>query len=153
MEYDGTHEIELKGNYLALQYLDAISMALEFCEVMGIPADRVLKGLSTFNGVPGRGEISIEGGVKYLRDRNPGVSHMSVERTLSCLKQMGALDNAVMIIDPVSKKVCDKMDKDLIKEVADKYGVEMMITDGSGKLPEVPSGRSVVIMMTKEGYQ
>lgn len=91
--------------------------------------------------------------MKYLRDRNPGVSHMSVERTLSCLKQMDVLENAVMIVDPVSRKVCDKMDKDLIKQVADRYGVEMIITDGSGKPPEVPSGRSVVIMMTKEGYQ
>ncbi len=153
VEYEGTHEIEFKGSYLALQYLDAVSMALEFCEVMEIPAECVLRGLSTFNGVPGRGEVSAEGGVKYLRDRNPGVSHMSVERTLSCLKQMDALENAVMIVDPVSRKVCDKMDKDLIKEVADRYGVEMIITDGSGKPPEVPSGRSVVIMMTKEGYQ
>ncbi len=153
VEYKGTHEIELKKSYLALQYLDAFSMALEFCEVMDIPAESVLNGLSSFNGVPGRGEISVENGVKILRDRNPGVSHMSVERTLSCMKQMNALENAVMIIDPVSKKVCDKMDKDLIKEVADRYGVEMIITDGSGKEIGIPAGRSAVIMMTKEGYQ
>lgn len=61
VEYEGTHEIEFKGSYLALQYLDAVSMALEFCEVMGIPAECVLRGLSTFNGVPGRGEVSAEG--------------------------------------------------------------------------------------------
>ncbi len=153
VEYRGTHEIELKGNYLALQYLDAMSMALEFCDAMDVPVDAVLCGLSTFGGVPGRGEISVENGVRYLMDRNPGISHMSVERTLSCMKRMNALDDAILIIDPVSKKVCDKMDKDLIKEVADRYGVEMTVTDGSCKVPEVPYGKSVIITMIKEGYQ
>jgi len=110
-------------------------------------------GLKSFNGVPGRGEISVKDGVSILRERNPGISHMSVERTLSCLQTMNALDDAVLIIDPVSKKVCDKMDKDLIGEVAKKYGVELRITDGLGGEPEVPAGKKTVIMMIKEGYQ
>ncbi|MCQ2085688.1 MAG: coenzyme F430 synthase, partial [archaeon] len=153
VDYDGKHDIELPGTYLALQYLDAMSMALEFCAEMKIPAETVLSALVTFNGVPGRGEISYENGVSYLRERNPGISHMSVERTLSCLQRMNALENSILIIDPVSKKVCDKMDKDLIGAVAEKYGVPLMITDGTGKEPEVPAGKTTVIRMIKEGYQ
>lgn len=153
VDYRGTHEVELKGTYLALQYLDAMSMALEICDAMDVPADAVLGGLSTFAGVPGRGEITSENGVTYLRDRNPGISHMSVERTLSCLRRMDALDDAVLIVDPVSRKVCDKMDKDLIQGVADRYGVPLVITDGTGKEPEVPEGKRMVIRLIKEGYQ
>ena len=153
VDYRGKHDIGLSGDYLALQYLDAMSMALEFCDAMDIPAETVLKALSTFKGVPGRGEISVENGINYLKERNPGISHMSVERTLSCLKQMNALDDAVLVIDPVSKKVCDKMDKDLIGEVAGRYGVQLLITDGLGGEPEIPAGKRTVIRMIKEGYQ
>ena len=133
--------MSLRSDYLALQYLDAMDMALEVCDAMDVPAETVLEGLRTFPGVPGRGEVSVEKGVRYLRDRNPGVSHMSVERTLSCLKEMGALDDAVLIIDPVSRKVCAK------------YGVPMVITDGKGSEDDVPEGKTMVIRMFKEGYQ
>ncbi len=153
VEYRGKHDTELGSGYLALQYLDAMDMALEICDAMDVPAETVLEGLRTFPGVPGRGEVSVEKGVRYLRDRNPGISHMSVERTLSCLKEMDALDNAVLVIDPVSRKVCDKMDKDLIGEVAAKYGVPMVVTDGKGSEEDVPEGKTMVIRMFKEGYQ
>lgn len=153
VEYRGTNETELGGDYLALQYLEAMSMALEFCDAMDIPADAVLAGLRSFKGVPGRGAVSEKDGVKYLVDRNPGISHMSVEYTLSCLQRMGALHGAVLIIDPVSKKVCDKMDRDRIEEVAEKYGVPAIFTDGSGKEPEVPAEASTVVRLIKEGYQ
>ena len=86
VDYRGKHEVSLRSDYLALQYLDAMDMALEVCDAMDVPAETVLEGLRTFPGVPGRGEVSVEKGVRYLRDRNSGVSHMSVERTLSCLK-------------------------------------------------------------------
>ncbi len=153
VDYRGKHNVVLENGYLALQYLDAMDMALEICDAMDIPAETVIEGLSTFKGVTGRGQLSVEGGVRVVRDRNPGISHMSVERTLSCLKEMGALDGAVLIIDPVSKKVCDKMDKDQISAVAEKYGVGFMVTDGSGKAPKFPEDAKTVIYMVKEGYQ
>ena len=153
VDYRGKHEVSLRSDYLALQYLDAMDMALEVCDAMDVPAETVREGLRTFPGVPGRGEVSVEKGVRYLRDRNPGVSHMSVERTLSCLKEMGALDDAVLIIDSVSRKVCDKMDKDLIGEDAAKDGGPMVITDGKGSEDDVPEGKTMVIRMFKEGYQ
>ena len=153
VDYCGTGEIELRGDYLALQYLDAMDTALEVCSEMGVPRDAVLRGLSTFAGVPGRGQVSVENGKKVVRDRNPGISHMSVEYTLSCLGKMGALGNAVMVIDPVSKKVCDKMDRNQIEDVAAKYGVSVLFTDGQGSVPDVPADAETVIYMVKEGYQ
>lgn len=153
VDYRGKSEIDLRGDYLALQYLESMDMALEICDVIGVPKDVVLNALRTFPGVPGRGQISVESGVRYLRDRNPGISHMSVDWTLSCLKRMNVLDNAVLIIDPVSRKVCDKMDKDAIGKVAEKYGVPLIIAPGTGERPEIPKDAETVIEMVKEGYQ
>lgn len=153
VDYDGKTDIALRGDYLALQYLEAMDMALEICEAMGIPQEKVLNGLESFPGVPGRGQISVEDGVRHLRDRNPGISHMSVEWTLNCLKEMNALDHAVLIIDPVSRKVCDKLDRDAIARVAELYEVPLIVTPGNGEPAEIPAGTMTVIEMVKEGYQ
>ncbi len=153
VRYKGDHEISLKGNYLALQYIEAMDMALEVCDAMDIPDDVVLKALSDFEGVPGRGEIHDMDGVKYIVERNPGISHMSVERTLKTLQAMNILNDALVIIDPVSKKVCDKLDRDLIEEVVRRYGAKLIVTPGDGTEPDIPEGVKTVVRMTKEGYQ
>ena len=62
-------------------------------------------------------------------------------------------DNAVLLVDPVSKKVCDKMDKGLISDVALKYGVSMEILDRGEIRPEYVEGKKTVIHLVKEGYQ
>ena len=153
VDYGGVAEIELDPGYLSLQYLQAMETACSIAYAMGLSKDGVLSALREFKGVPGRGEIRVENGIRYVRERNPGVSHMSVDWTLSCLKRMNALDNAVLIIDPVSKKVCDKLDRDLIEKVAENYGVQLIVTPGDGTEPGIPSGKTTVIRMTKEGYQ
>ncbi|MBR6214615.1 MAG: coenzyme F430 synthase [Candidatus Methanomethylophilaceae archaeon] len=153
VRYKGDHHISLKGNYLALQYIEAMDMALEVCDAMDIPADIVLKALSDFEGVPGRGEIRDMDGVRYIVERNPGISHMSVERTLKTLQAMNILNDALVIIDPVSKKVCDKLDRDLIEEVVRRYGAKLIVTPGDGTEPDIPDGVKTVVRMTKEGYQ
>lgn len=152
--YNGKQEYAtLDSGYLSLQYIPSFSIALKICESMDVPVSSVIEGISTFRGVPGRGEITNEGDRWYVRDRNPGISHMSIDMTLSCLKQMGCLDDALAVIDPVSKKVCDKMDAPRMKEVADRYGVPVVFTDGLGSKAEVPDGTKVVIEFIKEGFQ
>ena len=153
VEYRGTHKVSFNPDYLCLQYLEAMDMALEVADAMDIPAEAVLDALSSFDGVPGRGEIRIENGRRFVIEHNPGISHMSVRRTLETLKAMGCLEGAVLVIDPVSKKVCDKLDKDLIADVAQEYGVRLIITAGDGSEPEIPEGEGTVIRMIKEGYQ
>jgi len=66
---------------------------------------------------------------------------------------MDILDDALVIIDPVSKKVCDKLDRDLIEEVVKKYGAQLIVTPGDGTEPAIPAGVKTVVRMTKEGYQ
>ena len=153
-DYKGRKEkATLDPGYLSLQYIPALNTVLKICEQMEIPVQKVIEGIDSFKGVPGRGVISKEGDRWYVRDRNPGISHMSIEMTLSCLKRMNCLDKAVAVIDPVSKKVCDKMDAPQMKAVADRYGVPVLFTDGCGSKVDIPDDAKVVIEFIKEGYQ
>lgn len=152
VDYGKGFEVHLKKSYLALEYIDAMEMALEVCERMGIPESYVKDGLSSFIGVPGRGEISLSDGRWTVTERNPGISADSVERTFSTLKEMNSLNCAVAVLNPVNKKVCCKIDVDAIKKVAAEYNVIMFITDGSGTMPAIPESTGPVIIFVKEGY-
>ncbi len=145
IEYDGRSELDLDGSYMNIEYVNAIDLALDVCHTMGIPRESVVRSLETFKGVPGRGDILREGGMTVVRERNPGISHISIRRTLEYLKRMGALDGALVIIDSVSRKVCDKMDKDEITKVVDAYDVPMVIIDSDGRRPEIPSDIRLLI--------
>ena len=153
VDYDGVSEIVLDGSYIATEYIGAMDLALEVCHRMGVPRGSVLESLRSFRGVPGRGEILEEDGRKVIRERNPGISHISIGRTLECLREMDALDGAMIILDPVSRRVCDKMDRDQIQAVVDSYGIPMVVTNGDGVRPEVPGNVSLLIEFIKEGYQ
>ena len=152
-DYHGKHRAVIPGCCLGLQYIEALEMALEVCDTLSIPPEAVIEGLSTFGGVPGRGEVRKDKDRWYVLERNPGISHMSVRRTLETLKTMKALDGALVIIDPVSKKVCDKLDRDLIEGVVKEFGVDLIVTPGDGTEPDVPDSVRLVIRMIKEGYQ
>lgn len=153
VDYDGVSEIELDGSYISTEYIRAMDLALEICHRMGIGRDSVLGTLRRFKGVPGRGEIINEGNRIVVRERNPGISHISIARTLQCLHEMDALDNAMVLLDPVSRKVCDKLDRAEIEKVVDSFGIPMVITDGDGNRPDIPDNVKILIELVKEGYQ
>ncbi|MDO5861450.1 MAG: coenzyme F430 synthase [Thermoplasmata archaeon] len=153
VDYDGITEITLDPSYVATEYLNAMDLALEVCEAVGVHRHYVLEALQSFKGVPGRGEIRREDGRTVILERNPGISRLSVARTLECLSRMGALDGAVAILDPVSRKVCDKMDADGIREEVEKYGLPLFITRGDGVFPEIPAEARILVEFVKEAYQ
>ena len=153
VDYDGVSEVELDPSYIQTEYIGAMELALEVCHTMGVPRESVLRSLAEFRGVPGRGIIAHEDGRTVIRERNPGISHISIGRTLQCLREMDALDGAMVLLDPVSRKVCDKLDRDQIEKVVAEYGVPLVITRGDGERPEVPSDVKLFIEFVKEAYQ
>lgn len=153
VDYDGVGEIVLDGSYISTEYLEAMDAALEVCHQMGVPRDIVLRSLESFKGVPGRGEIIRDGDRVIVRERNPGISCLSVKRTMQCLSEMDALHDAMVLLDPVSRKVCDKMDAGAIKEAVESYGVPIFITKGDGERPAIPDDVRLLIELVKEGYQ
>lgn len=153
VDYDGVSEIVLDGSYVSTEYLGAMDATLEVCHAMGVPRETVLSSLESFKGVPGRGEIAEEDGRTVIRERNPGISRLSVARVMECLDGMDVLEGAVAVLNPVSRKVCDKMDASGIAEEVGRYGVPLLITDGDGKRPEIPEDARLVVEFVKEGYQ
>ena len=120
---------------------------------MGVPRDIVLRSLESFKGDPGRGEIIRDGDRVIVRERNPGISCLSVKRTMQCLSEMDALHDAMVLLDPVSRKVCDKMDAGAITEAVESYGVPIVITKGAGARPAIPDDVRMLNELEKEGYQ
>jgi len=143
-------ETLLAPAYLQLQYLDAIELALAMSEALDVPTAAVLSALRSFNGVPGRGEVAL-GDPIVVRDRNPGVSHMSARMTLESLKAMNALDDAVIMLTPASRKVCEKLEPERVAAVAAEFGVPVVLCR-DGPMP-VPDGARLVIELIKEGFQ
>lgn len=152
-DYEGPRHVTLDSGYLSLQYMPAIDFAIRVCRSMDIPADAVINGLKTFKGVPGRGEISLRSGMWHINDRNPGISATSIRMTLGCLKEMGALNKAFVIVDPVSRKVCDKLDAEEISKTAEEFGIGVHFTNGEDGAPKIPYGTDVLVTFVKEGYQ
>ncbi len=152
VDYKNGFDVSMKNNYLALEYVDAFEMAVEVCDIMNVPSEFLKEGLSTFEGMGGRGEIYREGKRWVVKERNPGISRRSVERTYETLKRMNSLENAVAVLDPVNRKVCSKMDVGSIEKVSREYGVELIITDGSGTPPKIPESEGPLILFVKEGY-
>ncbi len=152
IDYDGEHDVRFGEGFLGLEYIHAIDAALTICEQMHIDNDTVIDALSTFRGIPGRGEISKEDNVWVVTERNPGISHISIDSTLSTLKRMNALDGLTVILDPVNRRVCDKLDIDQIKDVIDRYGVRLILLKDD-KNVVIPDGTKVILKLIKEGFQ
>ncbi|MDR3075530.1 MAG: coenzyme F430 synthase [Candidatus Methanoplasma sp.] len=150
IEYKGRHELELPGKYIHLQYIDTIEAVLEACSEMDVPASQVIEGLKTFEGVPGRGELRRSGTGWEITDRNPGISHMSVDRILDVLGRMGLLPETMVILDPVNRKVCEKMDTERIRKMVECKGADFHLV---GDEEEQPSDKYVTLRLIKEGYQ
>ncbi len=151
VNYGKGFETEMRSDYLALEYIDAAELALQVCSEMGIPEKAVKEGLSSFGGVPGRGEISERGGKYTVTERNPGVSELSFRRTLGVLKKMNSLDGAFAVVDPVNKKVCCKLDTEAIIKTSEEFGVPVIVTDGEG-VPPLPEHSGPLLMFVKEGF-
>jgi len=151
-EYNGHRCTTLNREYLSLQYIRPMDLATEICKIMDIPADDVVAGLRTFTGVPGRGEISFRSGRWYVTDRNPGVSALSIRMTLNCLKEMNSLENAIVIVDPVSRKVCDRLCTEDVRETAEEFGVEVHFKEICDTF-KLPATADVIAEFVKEEFR
>ena len=64
---------------------------------------------------------------------------------------MNALDRLRVILDPVNKKVCDKLDVERIRDVVSKYNVPLTILNAGEEMPKTMS--DITLILIKEGYQ
>ncbi len=148
MDYSGEHEAVLGPTYLHGQYTDAMNAALKICSIMEIPIEQVIAGLESFEGVPGRGEVHRTGEGWEIIDRNPGISQISVRNLIGSLETMGILEDAHFILDPVNRKVCDKLDIDEIRNAITDKGATFSLSTDDGY-----TERPITVRLIKEGYQ
>lgn len=159
---DETASAQLRGGYLVPAYRTAFGAAAAAAWSLGASAGDIARTLGSFEGAKGRGEVSVEGGNVLVRDRNPGVSAASIAWNLQCLDAYGCRDIGVAI-EPVSRKVCDKLDLAAVRSVADEHsavtGLYIMPPGGEREgfkaidsIDEARERHQVTLWCTKEGY-
>ncbi len=156
----------LPGGLLAPSYSTALASGLAAAVAMGVDMDRAVASLTTFNGVPGRGDVVREKGRFLIRERNPGVSAGSIDWNISVLERYYSQTDIGIAIDPVNVKICEKLDledvhKVLVKHpaVTGQYVINMpgLSRESSGYLRidgpwEVMGKHEVLVHCIKEGY-
>jgi UDP-N-acetylmuramyl pentapeptide synthase len=158
--------VRLPGTFLAPSYTTAFAAALAAAGAMGMDMERAVASLSQFKGVPGRGDVAREGGRFLIRERNPGVSAASIDWNISVLERSYGQQDIGIALDPVSVKVCEKLDISDVHEVLSRhpsvkgqYIINMpglgreangfLRIDGPG---EVRGKHDVLMHCIKEGY-
>ncbi|OPY32535.1 MAG: UDP-N-acetylmuramate--L-alanine ligase [Methanomassiliicoccales archaeon PtaU1.Bin124] len=163
---DTVGDVELPGTFLAPAYRTALKAAMAAAYAFGIEAPKIIEALQGFPGTPGRGEIEREGDWYLVRDRNPGVSARSIAWNLDILQNIYGIKDIGLVIDPMNRKVCDRLDMNAILNVAKArpsvkkvYMFDREKGDGAAcsdlphikNVSEVWAQHKVLLWCTKEG--
>ncbi|MEM2943900.1 MAG: coenzyme F430 synthase [Methanomassiliicoccales archaeon] len=108
---------DLSSRFIAPAYVPSISAAAAVAFDFGLEVDDIGRSLSSFDGVQGRAEISCHKNSWIIRDRNPGVSAASIGYLLECMKSYSDLKKISLVVEPVSKRVCEKLDVSEIEKI------------------------------------
>ena len=160
-------EFDISSTILGLSYATALEAATAACISFGMDLEDVVHGLRAFRGVPGRAEVERIDDWYLVRDRNPGVSARSIEWLLRLIQDRYGIKDIGLVVDPVNRKICDKLDMDDIMKVARAHPsvkkVYLFEREASGKgqtdgveriggIYDVWARHKVVLWCTKEGY-
>jgi coenzyme F430 synthetase len=156
----------LSGNYLTPSYSTGLCAAAALAIAAGLRPEDIAQALSSFPGVPGRGEVKREDGKIIVINRNPGVAARSIDWNIRILEDSYGVDNMALIVDPIDAKVCEKLDLNEIADVAKRHPTVRAAyiydrEDGKvrpgpfikiSKPEEALVDNRVILWCTKEGY-
>jgi len=163
---NGSVEIDLPATYLASAYRLAFACSLAAAQGLGHDPLALAPLLIGFRGARGRGEVTVDAKGELVRERNPGVSAASLDFLIRTLVDEHGCKDIGLVLDPVNRKVCEKLDIDRIKEVCDRFpqvtgryvlpsGVDIGASHGFEPIERADQARSrhrTVLWATKEGY-
>lgn len=149
------HRVFLSANFLTTAFLQSIEIASTAANLLGVPEKSIVNSIETFSGVPGRCEIHRKNDGYLLLEKNPGISHLSIEHVLSFLAKHTDGANIAVLITPATKKVCEKMELDLIKPIVDDHHGDLIISAPGIDInyDELFQNYPIVAHFQKEAYQ
>ncbi len=144
-------DVTLQGCYLGAAYRGAIEVAVAAALMAGVDESAIVGHLESFKGVPGRGEVRLNGDGHYLLERNPGISAASIAHQLESLEPGGG--SAVLV--PADRKVCDALDMEAIRRSMDAWGMRLTVDhDALGLDPSLLAERyGASVVLQKEAYR
>ncbi|MBI0584289.1 MAG: coenzyme F430 synthase [Methanomassiliicoccus sp.] len=160
------YQVRLPGTFLAPSYTTALASGLAAAGEMGVDMERAVSSLASFKGVPGRGDVTREGGKFLIKERNPGVSAGSIDWNLGVLERHYSQEDIGIALDPVNIKVCEKLDIGDVDEVLSRHpsvkGQYIINMPGLGRTAagylridgpgDVRGKHEVLMHCIKEGY-
>lgn len=163
---EGESDVELGASYLASAYELAFSCALAAAYALGHGPMEMAPLLRGFGGAKGRGKVAVDEMGELVRERNPGVTAASLEFLIDKLVGEHGCRDIGLVLDPVNRKVCEKLDMCRVKEVCDRYpqvtgryllrsAGELGAYHGFDIIDGVDEARGrhrTVLWATKEGY-
>ncbi len=81
---------------------------------IGVPIEKIKKGLNNFNGVKGRTSITEQNGVRIIEEINPGLNVTSVKKAISMVKTM---DQVGIIFGGKYGVTCEEIDEESVSDV------------------------------------
>jgi len=150
-----SHRVYLSANFLSTAFLQSIEIASAAANLLGVPEKTIVNSLETFSGVPGRCEIHRKNDGYLLLEKNPGISHISIEHVLRILAEHTDGANVAVLITPATKKVCEKMEMDFIKQIVDDFHGDLLISPPGTDIgyDELFQKYPMVAHFQKEAYQ
>lgn len=161
----GEFRTTVSGEFLLPSYLLPLGAALSAIRCYGVNMNHAVDAFQGFTGVPGRGEVYREGDTWVIRDRNPGVSGVSLEYNLSNLEDHYGVEEVGLVIEPVSRRVCETLRMEDMEAIVQAHptvkgayllnpgGLESPSFEAIGDASEAIDRHPVVMWVTKEGYQ
>ncbi len=144
-------DLTLDGSYVGAAYRSAIEVAVAAALMMGVDERTVCDALSSFPGVPGRGEMHAHGEGHYILERNPGISLPSI---LHLLDSLPACSRPVVLV-PADRKVCESLDIDAIRDAVERRGMSLVVDqEGQGMEPSLLADKhGAAVLLQKEAYR
>ncbi len=166
MTRNGSVDVQLDPSYMATAYRLAFSCALAAAQGLGQDPLALAPLLKGFRGARGRGEVVKDARGELVRERNPGVGAASLDHLLRAMVHEHGCRDIGLVLDPVNRKVCEKLDIDRIRDVCDRFpqvtgrfvlpsGSDLGISHGFELIDGIDEARlrhRTVLWATKEGY-
>ena len=109
-----TDIIEISTFAPAPMHISNVLAAISASLILGIPVEKIKKGLNNFKGVNGRTSIKEFNGMRVIEEINPGINVTAVKKAISMMEDM---DGVAVIFGGKYGVTCEEIDEESVSDV------------------------------------
>lgn len=114
------------GSHHVLNVLGVVCTALS----LNVDEDKIINGLKSYRGIPGRTNKSVVNGITIIEEINPGINTKAIEASINMLN-----DNSTYLISIGGDYgiTCEEIDESSVTELIEKLDKEIVLCGEVGK--------------------